>query len=125
MNKRIMEFIVHLGISVSEFERNCGLSNGAVSKIGEKTRRLTLDRISKTYPSLNIDWLLTGTGDMMLAGPVHQTNQHGDNIHGRQVTVNKTEKEYIDIIKKQAEQLSKSQSHIDHLLSIIDRLQKE
>lgn len=124
MNKRIMEFIAHIGISISEFERNCGLSNGAVSKIGEKTRRLTLDRISKAYPSLNIDWLLTGVGDMMLSDSVNQTNQSGDNIHGRHVTVNKTEKDYIDIIKIQAEQLSRSQSQIDRLLSIIDRLQK-
>ncbi len=124
MNKRLMEFIVHIGISISEFERNCGLSNGAVSKIGEKTRRLTLDRISKAYPSLNIDWLLTGVGDMMLSDSVNQTNQSGDNIHGRHVTVNKTEKDYIDIIKIQAEQLSRSQSQIDRLLSIIDRLQK-
>ena len=32
MSKRILEFIDYLGISTAEFERNCGLSNGSVSK---------------------------------------------------------------------------------------------
>ena len=49
-------------------------------------------------------------------------NQNGDNIHGHSVTVNKTEKDYLEIIKTQAEQLSKSQEQIDRLLSIIERM---
>lgn len=65
MNERILQFIVYLGISVSEFERSCNLSNGAVSKMGDNTRRSTLNKICNVYPQLNIDWLLTGKGDML------------------------------------------------------------
>lgn len=65
MNERILQFIVYLGISVSEFERSCNLSNGAVSKMGDNTRRSTLNKICNVYPQLNIDWLLTGKGDMV------------------------------------------------------------
>lgn len=65
MNERINMFIKHLDISVSMFEKNCGLSNGAVSKIGFGTRHSTLDKISKVYPQLNIPWLLTGEGEML------------------------------------------------------------
>lgn len=65
MNKRILQFIDYLGISVSEFERTCNLSNGAVSKMGDNTRRSTIDKISNVYPELNTDWLLTNKGNML------------------------------------------------------------
>ena len=72
---------------------------------------------------LSVNWLLTGEGSVTNDGVV-QNNQNGDNIQGHSVTVNKTEKEYIEIIKRQAEQLSKSQEQIDRLLSIIEKLGK-
>ena len=65
MNERINIFIQSLGITVSEFERLCNLSNGAVSKMGDNTRVATLDKISKKYPLLNTAWLRTGVGDML------------------------------------------------------------
>lgn len=65
MNERILKFIEYLGISVSEFERNCNLSNGAVSKMGDNTRRSTVNKIYNVYPQLNTDWLLTGKGSML------------------------------------------------------------
>lgn len=65
LQDRIRAYIKHLNVSVSEFETKTGLSNGAVSKMGDGTRRATLDRISKTYPSLNKTWLLTGEGEML------------------------------------------------------------
>lgn len=77
MNERINVFIQSLGITVSEFERICNLSNGAVSKMGDNTRTSTIDKISKIYPSLNITWLRTGEGEM-IKGQVSQTS-HGDN----------------------------------------------
>lgn len=77
MNERMNFFIQSLGISVSEFERLCNLSNGAVSKMGDNTRTSTLDKISKVYPTLNIVWLRTGEGEM-IKGSVTQTS-HGNN----------------------------------------------
>lgn len=65
MNERILKFIEYLGISVSEFERNCNLGNGAVSKMGDNTRRSTVNKIYNVYPQLDIDWLLTGKGSML------------------------------------------------------------
>jgi len=70
---------------------------------------------------LSVNWLLTGLGDMH-SDSIIQNNQNGDNIHGHSVTVNKTEKDYLEIIKTQAEQLSKSQEQIDRLLSIIEKM---
>lgn len=65
MKERILQIIEALGITVQQFELNVGLSNGAVSKMGDNTRRSTLDKISIVYPNVNISWLLTGEGSML------------------------------------------------------------
>lgn len=62
---RIIQFIKHLGISIRQFEINCGLSNGMVNNIGDNIRSSSLDKISKTYPILNINWLKIGEGNML------------------------------------------------------------
>ena len=66
LKSRLIEFIEYKGLSVQSFEIQCNLSNGAVSKMGNNTRRSTIDKISKSYPELNTSWLLTGEGNMLL-----------------------------------------------------------
>ena len=81
-----------------------------------------LNRFNEAFGGVfNNDWLLWGNGDM-LKPTVFQNNENGDNIQGHSVTVNKTEKDYLEIIKNQSEQISKSQEQIDKLLSIITKL---
>lgn len=65
LKSRLVAFIESEGLTVQAFEAKCSLSNGAVSKMGNNTRRSTLDRISNMYPKLNINWLLTGDGSML------------------------------------------------------------
>lgn len=87
LNERILAFISHLEVNVAEFERNCNLSNGSVSKMGDNTRRSTLEKISKIYPSLNLNWLLTGEGSMIL-GEENATQQKQEGLrHGRFIRV--------------------------------------
>lgn len=65
LKERLIKFIEHKGLTVQSFENKCNLSNGAVSKMGNNTRRSTLDKISNTFPDININWLLTGDGNMI------------------------------------------------------------
>lgn len=65
LKERIRVFIEHKELTVQEFEKVVGLSNGAISKMGENTRHATLDKISNAYPDLNIVWLRTGEGSML------------------------------------------------------------
>lgn len=67
MKERIIRFINYKGITIQAFELKTGLSNGAVSKMGDGTRRRTLEKISNYYPELNINWLLTGEGEMLIS----------------------------------------------------------
>lgn len=73
---RLMEFLEHLkhteGISTYAFERKCGLSRGYINtrrskdKSGDKKLLAsTIEKISDAYPDLNMQWLITGSGDML------------------------------------------------------------
>ncbi len=62
---RVLEFIKAEEISVKRFETRASLSNWAVSKMGDNTRRKILDKIVSAYPQLNMNWLLTGEGEML------------------------------------------------------------
>lgn len=65
LKSRLIQFIEYKGFTIQSFEGRVGLSNGAVSKMGDGTRRSTLDKISTAFPELNTAWLLTGEGEML------------------------------------------------------------
>lgn len=65
IKERLTQFIQFKNLSLSAFERSCSLSSGFVCKVGDSIRRAKLENISVAYPELNINWLLTGVGDML------------------------------------------------------------
>lgn len=65
IRERLTHFINSKQISLSSFERHCSLSNGFVCKVGDSIRKAKLENISAVYPELNINWLLTGVGEML------------------------------------------------------------
>lgn len=65
LQTRIKLYIKGKGITVKAFEEKAGLSNGAVSKMGDDTRKSTLDKISTAFPDLNMNWLRTGDGEAL------------------------------------------------------------
>lgn len=66
LKERLFYFIEYKGLTVQSFEKTVGLSNGAVSKMGDNTRRSTIDKISNFFSDLNKNWLLTGEGEMLI-----------------------------------------------------------
>lgn len=66
LKERLLQFISYKDTEIAVFERSIGLSNGAVHKMGEGTRNSTIDKISAVYPDLNIIWLKTGIGEMLI-----------------------------------------------------------
>lgn len=66
---RFLQYIEHKGISENKATIDCGLSQGLLhqaksgkSDLGHKS----IDKISKQYQDLNISWLRTGEGEMLL-----------------------------------------------------------
>lgn len=66
VKKRLKEFIKFKGMKISPFERSVDVSIGYVSSISRGIGNDILQRISDKYPELNITWLLTGGGEMII-----------------------------------------------------------
>lgn len=65
IKERVVKFLEHLKIGQKKFEIATGLANGFVSSIGEGISTKSVNKIAKTYPELNTNWLLTGEGQML------------------------------------------------------------
>lgn len=65
VKERLIAFINYLGMSKNAFENACGLSTRYVSNISASVSPDKLKQISLKHPELNVEWLLTGQGDML------------------------------------------------------------
>lgn len=65
LKDRIKLFLKESGISQRKFEISIGKSNGYVNNIVKTISVDVLSSISKAYPELNTEWLLSGEGKMM------------------------------------------------------------
>lgn len=61
---RLLTFIAHKGMNISEFEKVCNLANAYVRNIRQTITPDKLDAILAVFPSLNVEWLMTGRGAM-------------------------------------------------------------
>lgn len=65
LQSRLTEYFSDKSLTFRDFERLCGLSNGTAARLRETTRKSTFDRIAISC-DLNIEWLLTGEGEMTI-----------------------------------------------------------
>ncbi len=63
--QRLDIYLKSKNLSISEFADQCGFNKSVASRIKETTSRATLKGISDNS-DLNIDWLLTGKGKMLV-----------------------------------------------------------
>lgn len=64
MQDRLKEYLKAKSLTFRDFEVMCGLSNGTAARLRQTTRQSTLDRIANSC-DINIQWLLTGEGEML------------------------------------------------------------
>ena len=108
MKERVLQFIEYTGLNKASFEKMVGLSNGAVDKMGANTRHSTVDKISKTLPEINRDWLMTGKGNML--------NEGASNNGVVEISA-----EAWNVIKKQADSLASKDRQVEELISILKK----
>lgn len=65
VRERLILFVKSQKISNSEFCRTIGVSNAFISSMRKSLQPDKIESIALNYPELNIDWLLTGEGQML------------------------------------------------------------
>lgn len=77
--ERILQIIDYKGITKSKFYKETGLSNGFLDKVKD-IGTSKLDYILRTYPEVNINWLVTGRGHMLISEL--ETKAINSTLHG-------------------------------------------
>lgn len=111
MKERLKQLIDYYGISTNLFSQKIGVSEGAIRKIltqNTTIRSDTLEKISQNFTEINIDWLITGRGEMLLESP-----QKGDGVADSDNI-----SRLIGILQ---DTLVEKDKQIDRLLSIIEQ----
>lgn len=111
-SERLRQFIEHTGKSITSFEASIDVSKGAIAKPIKNKKSVgaeVLDKILSNYPDLNLEWLVSGFGEMLKNKPVAQPqaqvkSSESDNL----ITI--TKDEYIQLTQKALkEEKAKSQ----------------
>ncbi|MEA5128065.1 MAG: hypothetical protein VB074_07775 [Proteiniphilum sp.] len=62
---RLKLFIKFQGLGQTKFEELVGFSRGYISKVKTSIGADKLSNIVEVFPDLNLDWLITGKGEMI------------------------------------------------------------
>ena len=65
VKQRIKYFIKSENMTVLDFERKIEVANGYVNSISKGIGTEKLEKILEIYPNLNLEWLITGSGEML------------------------------------------------------------
>lgn len=65
VKSRLLEFVAYTQMSKRKFQEKIGVSNSYIQNISESIGADVMNRISIQFPELNINWLLTGNGEML------------------------------------------------------------
>lgn len=96
-----------------------GVINGK-EKLSESFLKLLSDSLG-----ININWIKTGEGDMLKTNSINQRSSGDGNTLNARIEEGKDGSEenrkLMEMLKSQQDLLSKSQEHIDRLISIIEQ----
>jgi len=65
VKQRLLQFIKTIGITQKAFEDTIDAGQGYINNISKSIGFEKLNAIKLSYPQLNIEWLLTGAGNML------------------------------------------------------------
>src|SRR5690554_4547826 len=111
VKERLKQFVDSQGITIRAFEQSIKASNGYVNSISKSIGLDKLEEILDVYSNLNIEWLLTGKGEMLKKDPEKKTPEGPPQVQ----SVPELQQMVIDMQKRE----------ISRLQNEIDRLKKE
>lgn len=117
---RIAKIADKEGISITALERNIGASKGVLSRaINNNTDIQTkwLEILIENYPRYNVEWLMTGKGEMM-SNQQYKTSEKDkkDEANEPETEYINYKDQYIEQLKSENERLVKYSSYLENTL---------
>lgn|ERR1035437_371707 len=125
--ERLKEFLKHLELGQNIFEKRMGWGNGYIAHIKKSIGSDKLNDLINEYPLLNIEWLITGNGNMLKEEKQNNISIASDSVPKYGIIANKSientnlEKYNMDYKEKYYEQLE----IVNELRERIDYFQRE
>lgn len=117
MVERIKELIAYTGLSDRAFALKCGLKQNTFSRqlngLNEVSTQTALSILS-TFPEISAEWLLRGTGEMLLTSEQPTASNENDRLI-----------KLIDTIAFQQDTINNLQRRINELETINKRLETQ
>jgi len=102
MIERLSEFIRKQGVSVRSFEQKISASDGMIRRAINNNTDIQckwIENIADNYPNLNIEWLLTGHGEMLKEAKRINSNEINDDYKDRYIEqLEKENKRLIELV---------------------------
>ena len=125
VKERIVEFAKAKQITIRDFERKSGLSNGYVNAMRKGLGTEKLENVLSAFPDLSRDWLLYGEGPMLTSSSDTSivNGDHSSQAVGAGATAVNSEgvKECLEIIKQQQDSITNLVETVNRLTKIISK----
>lgn len=73
LKDRVLSYCGKKNIALARFEKESKLSNGYFNQVKKRPSADKIKNIEEAFPDLNIEWLLTGEGEMLKTSTAEQT----------------------------------------------------
>jgi hypothetical protein len=110
---RIKQYLDYKGIRVGAFEKVVGMSNGSFASQLKHNKTIGVDKLEnilKKYTDIDIEWLLTGEGDMIKLNVLHEKGE----VYKKTEKLTEHEINYKDLAEARKETIESLKKIIQH-----------
>jgi hypothetical protein len=110
---RIKQYLDYKGIRVGAFEKVVGMSNGSFASQLKHNKTIGVDKLEnilKKYTDIDIEWLLTGVGDMIKLNALRETQE----VYNKTEKVTEHEINYKELAEARKETIESLRKIIEH-----------
>ena len=110
---RIKQYLDYKGIRVGAFEKVVGMSNGSFASQLKHNKTIGVDKLEnilKKYTDIDVEWLLTGEGDMIKLNTLRETGE----VYKKTEKVTEHEINYKELAEARKETIESLRKIIQH-----------
>ena len=78
--ERLKEFVSKQGLGQNAFEKKVGIAVGYLASKSVSVTSDTIEKVIENFPNLNLDWLITGEGEMLKNSGANENNTSFINV---------------------------------------------